>query len=401
MNITCEDIIQLDSFQRIRLVAGERGLYRRISWPFICVTPTISQWLHGGELLFVSGSGFQDIEATLDILLSESIKQNLSGMVILVGGDSIARVPDRLCRIADESCFPLFEMPWEIKLVDLTKEIAELIIEKRESINRTNLFLEQVLFSPDGSGKFGKLSTVYNIQIRPYHFVCIMQPDHIESVNGSFSPADFFSKFSFYLKTNIKKPVYTIMPLQHLSTLIVLIMTETIADAYQMAELLTSTFCMLQDQFYLGCSISLALGSINASDISPSVSFKEAILALEIITKSFKNEKVAKYWELGIYRLLFSGSKKEDLWAYSHNCLKPLLQEDKSDEKVLLDTLRCYLANNGNLVSTSRQLFIHRNTLIYRINSIKYLLGRDLSNALVRNDLFNCILTYDLLSNDK
>lgn len=401
MNITCEDIIQLESFQRIRLVAGERGLYRRISWPFICVTPTISQWLHGGELLFVSGSGFQDIEGTLDILLSESIRQNLSGMVILVGGDSIAKVPDRLCRIADESCFPLFEMPWEIKLVDLTKEIAELIIEKRESLNRINLFLEQVLFGPDGSEKFGKLSTVHNIQIRPYHFVCIMQPDHSVTSNVSFNLADFFSKFSFYLKTNIKKPIYTIMPLQHLSALIFLCMTDTTADAYQMADLLSSAFCMFQDQFYSGCSLSLALGSINASDISPSVSFKEATLALEIIIKTFKNEKVAKYWDLGIYRLLFSGSKKEELWAYSYNCLKPLLQKDKGDERVLLDTLRCYLANNGNLVSTSRQLYVHRNTLIYRINSIKCLLGRDLNNALVRNDLFNCVLTYDLLSSDE
>ena len=50
MSTCCADLLELKSFQEISLIAGKNGLYRQITWPFICITQTISQWIHGGEL---------------------------------------------------------------------------------------------------------------------------------------------------------------------------------------------------------------------------------------------------------------------------------------------------------------------------------------------------------------
>ena len=63
----------------------------------------------------------------------------------------------------------------------------------------------------------------------------------------------------------------------------------------------------------------------------------------------------------------------------------------------LLETLRQYLYCNGNLVKTSQALFIHRNTLLYRLNQIRDLLGRDIDDALVRLELLSSIVAKDYL----
>ena len=131
MSFCCADLFKLKHFKQVRLAAGERGLYRQISWPFICTTPTISQWLHGGELLFISNAGPDTDEADLLALARESVEKALSGMVLLTGGDSIPTVPPALSRLCNEAAFPLFDMPWDIKLVDITQEISEAILYRR------------------------------------------------------------------------------------------------------------------------------------------------------------------------------------------------------------------------------------------------------------------------------
>ena len=54
MALCCRDLFQLKNFSRAKLLAGERGLYREISWPYVRMTESISQWLYGKELIFVT-----------------------------------------------------------------------------------------------------------------------------------------------------------------------------------------------------------------------------------------------------------------------------------------------------------------------------------------------------------
>ena len=66
--------------------------------------------------------------------------------------------------------------------------------------------------------------------------------------------------------------------------------------------------------------------------------------------------------------------------------LRRLQEYDQAHSTALLHTLCVYLLQEQNLHATARQLFIHRNTLVYRLQ-------RDLDDAAVRNVLrTGCIL---------
>lgn len=175
MSISCADLKGLRHFKQIRLVAGEKGLYRQISWPFICTTSTISQWLHGGELIFISGAGLDCGEESLLSLMRESVSKGLAGMVMLTGERYIPEIPPSLVELADASCFPLFEMPWDVKLIDVTQEISENIMYRKEQSKKGQRFLEQLLFSADDSRTFEELSGLFGIPQRAFRFIAVAE----------------------------------------------------------------------------------------------------------------------------------------------------------------------------------------------------------------------------------
>lgn len=109
---------------------------------------------------------------------------------------------------------------------------------------------------------------------------------------------------------------------------------------------------------------------------------------IETITQSYREAKqIIEYYDAEKSRVYFAKEFYFELFLRQHiqpeaaaifiqHYLGPLLQQDKgSNQGPLLETLSAYLDNHLNLAVTSRVLFIHRNTLLYRIEKIEGLLG--------------------------
>ena len=104
-------------------------------------------------------------------------------------------------------------------------------------------------------------------------------------------------------------------------------------------------------------------------------SFKDAQVAIEV-GKVFDTEKdVINYETLGIGRLIYQ---------LPTTLCEMFLQEvfkrgslESLDRETLM-TLQAFFENNLNVSETSRKLFVHRNTLVYRLEKIKKLTGLDL-----------------------
>ena len=93
------------------------------------------------------------------------------------------------------------------------------------------------------------------------------------------------------------------------------------------------------------------------------------------------------YNDLGLLCLLVSSNSRDELMDYCNSVLGALIQSDKNNKTEYIITAKTYLENNNNLVSTANQLFVHRNTLINRINHIEDLIGRSLKDAETKLEL--------------
>jgi len=104
-------------------------------------------------------------------------------------------------------------------------------------------------------------------------------------------------------------------------------------------------------------------------------SFKEAQIALEV-GKVFDTEKsIISYENLGIARLIYQLPT-----TLCEMFLREVFKRGSIDtlDYETLFTIQRFFENNLNVSETSRKLFVHRNTLVYRLEKIRKLTGLDL-----------------------
>ncbi|MFR4767368.1 MAG: PucR family transcriptional regulator ligand-binding domain-containing protein [Paraclostridium sordellii] len=145
--ISCKDLLTLNAFKYIKLVAGEGGIYKSVTWTYICETLDFSKWINGGELIFITGMGMDLGENSLTDLIKDCANQNVAGLVILTNSEYINEIPKDCVDIANKVNLPLFNMSWDIKLIDVTKEISNYIIEKSFINNKEKELLKELLFN--------------------------------------------------------------------------------------------------------------------------------------------------------------------------------------------------------------------------------------------------------------
>jgi purine catabolism regulator len=106
-------------------------------------------------------------------------------------------------------------------------------------------------------------------------------------------------------------------------------------------------------------------------------SFRQAGQALEMARRLGSREP-QYYPDLSVYRLLLQLEHHPDLHTFRSEILGSLLSYEGGGD--LLKTLEAYFEHNGNLSQAAESLYIHRNTLTYRMERIAEISGLDLDH---------------------
>lgn len=91
-------------------------------------------------------------------------------------------------------------------------------------------------------------------------------------------------------------------------------------------------------------------------------------------------EQPIYYDEWKVYGLLLRGAGRKDVLDLEQRVLRPLLSQDHNGQGELLPTLQTYIDNNLSPSRTAKALYVHPNTVKYRIKRISELLGLDLDD---------------------
>ena len=122
-------------------------------------------------------------------------------------------------------------------------------------------------------------------------------------------------------------------------------------------------------------NVKVGIGSVVKTISEISHSYKDAIIALEV-GKVFDTERnIVSYNNLGIGRLVYQLPTKMCELFLSEVFKKNSI--DVLDNETII-TIQKFFENNLNVSEASRQLFVHRNTLVYRLDKIYKLTGLDL-----------------------
>ena len=127
--------------------------------------------------------------------------------------------------------------------------------------------------------------------------------------------------------------------------------------------------------------------------------FAEAAEALQMGQSLNQDGGVTHFNDLGVYRYLYKIARMDDLRDMYQDQVARISTYDRRKGTDLLDTLETYLECAGNLTKTSNRLFVHRNTLIQRLERLQSLCEIDLQERSNWLTLQVAIKVYKLRSN--
>ena len=155
---------------------------------------------------------------------------------------------------------------------------------------------------------------------------------------------------------------------------IVMIKSVSTKEAYEEVEQMAQVIVdMLNTEAML--AVKVAYGTIVGELKEVSKSYKEARMALDVGKIFYAEKHIIAYNTLGIGRLIYH---------LPVNLCRMFIKEifgdhalDDLDDEILT-TVQKFFDNNLNVSETSRQLFVHRNTLVYRIEKLHQATGLDI-----------------------
>ena len=144
-------------------------------------------------------------------------------------------------------------------------------------------------------------------------------------------------------------------------------------ESRDLEKLASSISDTLSSEFYTHCVVGIGTTVTGIKDLARS--FKEAQSALEVAKVFDTDRTLVSYDNLGIARLIYQLPT-----TLCEMFLKEVFKRgsiESLDQETLI-TIQRLFENNLNVSETSRKLFLHRNTLVYRLEKIKKLTGLDL-----------------------
>lgn len=138
---------------------------------------------------------------------------------------------------------------------------------------------------------------------------------------------------------------------------------------------------------------SIGVSNVCQNILYLSRAYNNAVEVIHLASGMNTSRRIFYLNEMLGFHFLSGVTDKSEAAEYVKTCLGPLLEYDNRYKTQLLDTLECFFANNRSIVATGRELFIHKNSMRYRLERIQKLLNNDLEKA---EDCFNLQLALHL-----
>lgn len=367
MGFTVEDMMIISSGKyRMKMVAGRNGWANSISWLLMVEDLTITTNFAGKELVVTTGLGFESEEKLLELV--KVLDEHHGAGLIVNTGFYIKEIPKSVLEFCDKKDLPLMTVPWDVIMSEMIKDltvriflqsqtdeqISAAFIKAIEQPSHSEEYKETVSQAFDADGKFqvvllttDDLDSMDSMERRRIGYRLQIYLENI-SHNGHF----FYYNGNFVLILNAVDPKST----------------DEIIDGF-----IGRARKRMTDKF-----VYVGVGTPVNDVVNLHVSFERAVYAIKNSKQS--GRQPVYFDELGVFRLLYCVSDPMILREMGEDTLRPLIEHDKAHNSDLTDTLYYYLRSNCSIQSVAKDMFVHKNTIVYRINKIKELLDTGLED---------------------
>ena len=367
MGFTIEDMLMIgrEKYQ-MEIIAGQNGWANSISWLHVVEDTTLLQNFWGRELAVTTGLGFQTEEKQL-LLVNDLISHHAAGLIVNVG-NYIHTLPETLISICNDNDFPLLTVPWEIHLADLMKDFSIRVFLQDGADQEISTAILDAIKEPENQERYRDALLPY-FDVDGTFQVVLITTDELDAMD-TVERRKLSNQMQVYLEGISHNGNFF-----YYDSAFVLVMNDV--EEWQRDDIVEGMVRRAQIRtgnmpFYVGVGSTI-------TDISKLyLSYHRARSAMQRAMHT--KESLVRFDQMGVYRLLYTIPDQSLLEEMQIEPLRPLLEYDKKHNSNLVDTLEQYLKWDGSIQKVAQEMYTHRNTVIYRVNKIKEMLGDDLSN---------------------
>lgn len=382
--MNCKDMMQIPELAEVlKLKAGENGLQQSVRWIYFadclqCVKSEyrIENYIHGGEFVVLTNPSVTDDSRKLLELIRQMQEHGITALGINEG-----QISETLEEYCEEKNLPLFELPEKYPLIDLSQIICRKLVLEENDRNAAEQLFSSILDAEHLSRERVMAQARYlNIDLDGSFFVAefaFASPNEENRWENDDSLAAgrnvkrmICTEFSTYVKKDI-------LILPQAGSILALIPEREAEEKY-----IKEVFARIVERAQREYEIRLLIGVGNSKAYLDEVknSRNEASSALRAAEASGLNGQIFFYRDQGLYTLISHVDDSRILDAYVEEHIGKLLRADELNDGNLSETLENYLNCSCNAKKTAEEMFLHRNTLNYRLKKIREILDCDLEN---------------------
>lgn len=367
-----EQLLSLDELKNANMVAGVNGKRKIIKWFHIAYGTSISAWIGEGCVVIITGVGLKYVEQDLLDIIHQVDAVHGAGIIIETG-KYINMISNRVKSCADDLVIPIIESTKKLDLEKLTYSIGKLCFEEQIKKSVAEL-LKEIVYLPCSERIKRQIIEAGYSEETEYVAVTIQlllkQKEKLYQIvqKLNYRIQNELGRDNQHILQSYENGLYTyIMPYW---------LRNKKKPIHEVMKEIMEQFVCNKNEAIMNIGIGNSITAIE--DIGRSC--YQAYYAIEMLGICKRINEVRSYADMGVYRIFFQ-YKNDRALIDMYNCILGELEEqDKLNNSDLVETLECYLACNCNLSKTADQLFVHRNTMKYRIKKIKEILVVDFSD---------------------
>ncbi|MDR7870886.1 MAG: PucR family transcriptional regulator ligand-binding domain-containing protein [Tissierellaceae bacterium] len=367
--VTVEDILSIPALRKLSVIGGKDGLNKRVSYVTVMEVPDIVRWLKGNDFVITSFYACKDnIEEQVNLI--DKLADNRCSCLAVKTGQYVKELDKSVIERANLRGLVLVKIPTDVTYIEIIVNATNKIFENRDIDFIIEKYMKDIIFNNinDNEMIFARGNLLgFNIRDTSSLVITLSMIDEVtdERINILRKTAKTIAKQSDTLLKFTYNPVVTVGDKSS-----ILFFSSEAINIENNLSMIIELIHKNNNREILG-DIHIGVGPIGLGLDGLKDSYFKSIEVLKI--GSIINNKTSIYYydNMNIYITLEK---------FLRTCGKDVFKEiyNQLDDDLIL-TLDSFYENNMDVNLTADDLFIHKNTVRYRLKKIKEITGYDTS----------------------
>lgn len=310
--------------------------------------------LRGGELIL--NSGFESDEC-LQKYIELLDLANAGGLIIALR--NAQTFSPEIIDYCNKIGFPLFSAAWKTSYMDIIHFVSSVLLENEHKESNLISALKNAIYTPETPTTYQSHLEEMMFPGNSGFFIVISKSQSYDIKNSNTQTGK--------IKKSLQHTINGGIVFEKDGLLI------TLAANHQKPQIKRQLFDICKKDTSMCAGIGFLV--YHTHDLHRS--YKAANTAYQLAKSGLQN--ILDYDELGLYKILADVKDPSVCSAFAEEALGPLLKYDEENQTNYIQILRTYFENECSSIQTAKVLYFHKNTMTFKLNKIKEILGYDIT----------------------